>query len=29
MIHGFFSMPGTFDAAREAIAAAAVTLQQL
>jgi acetyl esterase len=29
MIHGFFSMPGTFDAAREAIAAAAATLRQL
>jgi acetyl esterase len=29
MIHGFFSMPGTFDAAREAIAAAAATLRLL
>jgi acetyl esterase len=29
MIHGFFSMPGTFDAAREAIAAAAAALRQL
>jgi acetyl esterase len=29
MIHGFFSMPGTFDAAHEAIAAAAAALRQL
>jgi acetyl esterase len=29
MIHGFFSMPGTFAAAREAIAAAATALRQL
>jgi acetyl esterase len=29
MIHGFFSMPGTFDAAGEAIAAAAAALRQL
>ncbi|WP_353358296.1 alpha/beta hydrolase fold domain-containing protein [Mycobacterium sp.] len=29
MIHGFFSMPGTFAAAPEAIAAAATALRQL
>jgi acetyl esterase len=29
MVHGFFSMPGTFEAAREAIAAAAAALRPL